>query len=90
MSWKKFFSPTIANVILFLILIAISVLFSKNLTYGYGGWPLYFWPIKSFGVAGFTGFETAPPFLILNFIIDIIFWYLVSCGIVSLYNKFKK
>ncbi len=83
MNWKKFFNPTIANIILFLILITISTLFSKNLTYGYGGWPLHFWPIKSFGVAGFIAFEVAPPFLFLNFMADILFWYLISCGIAA-------
>ncbi|MEK6841110.1 MAG: hypothetical protein AABX45_00760, partial [Nanoarchaeota archaeon] len=87
---KEFLKPTIVNIILFLILIIISTWFSSNLTYGYGGWPLYFWPIKSLGDAGFKIFEVAPPFSILNFIADIVIWYLISCLIIFIYNKIKR
>ena len=87
---KEFLKPTIANIILFLILIIISTWFSSNLTYSYGGWPLYFWPIKSFGSAGFEMSEVAPSFLVLNFIADIVIWYLISCLIIFVYNKIKK
>ena len=90
MNWKKFLNSTIVNIILFLILITISTWLSSNQTYGYGGWPLYFWPIKSYGSVGFQTFEVAPPFLVLNFFVDIIFWYFISCGIITLYHKIRK
>ncbi|MCX6751287.1 MAG: hypothetical protein NT161_00765 [Candidatus Nomurabacteria bacterium] len=89
MNWKNFFGLTTINIILCLILITTSTLFSKNLTEGYGGWPLHFWPIKSYGVAGFRIFETAPPFLVLNFVVDITFWYLFTC-IITIFRIFKK
>ncbi len=87
---KEFLKPTIVKVILFFILIIISTWFSSNLTYGYGGWPLYFWPIKSFVSTGFEMSEVAPPFSVLNFFVDIIFWYLISCLIIFIYNKIKR
>ncbi|MBI5733813.1 MAG: hypothetical protein HY973_02625 [Candidatus Kerfeldbacteria bacterium] len=90
MNWKKFFNPTVGKIILFLILIIISTLFYKDITEGYGGWPLHFWPIKIYGAAGFKTFVNTPPFLILNFMADIVFWYLISCGVIALYNKINK
>jgi len=50
------------------------------------GLPLGFWPIGSFMLLP----GKIPPiveFSWINFIIDIIFWYLISCGIVKLFHR---
>jgi len=95
MNWKEFFKPTIVKVVLFLILMGglnyyiistSDVLDARELF----GSPLGFWPIGSFYVQ--AGGPTPPvvEFSWTNFIIDIVFWYLVSCVLVAVYHKFKK
>ena len=95
MDWKKFLKPTVVKIILFLILmgglncLVIStthILDARILT----GLPLGFYPI-----GGFMLWEDHPPpptveFSWTNFVIDMVFWYLVSCGTVALYHKLRK
>ncbi|MBI2543210.1 MAG: hypothetical protein HYW24_03430 [Candidatus Aenigmarchaeota archaeon] len=75
--------PTVGKIILFLILMAgINYFFIPNyVSHGgvLGGTPLKFWPVG-------TGVE----FLWLNFIIDIVFWYLASATIIWIFNKVKR
>ena len=54
------------------------------------GLPLGFWPIGSFMMV--PGAPTPPTveFSWINFIVDIIFWYLISCGVVALYHKIRR
>ena len=94
MGCKEFFKPTIGKVILFLILMGglnyliISTTYVSDARIVIGS-PLGFWPIGSFYLQS----GDIPPiveFSWVNFIIDIIFWYLISCGIVSLYRIIRK
>ncbi len=94
MGWKTFLRPTIGKVVLFLLLMgglnyliisSTHILDARILV----GIPLGFWPVGSFMAAA----TTSPPsveFSWTNFVIDVIFWYLISCGIVTLYHKIKK
>lgn len=54
------------------------------------GSPFGFWPIGSFFVR--EGFPEPPvvEFSWLYFILDIIFWYLVSCIVFAIINKLRK
>ncbi|MBU1975154.1 MAG: hypothetical protein KKG59_01985 [Nanoarchaeota archaeon] len=95
MSLKEFLKPTLGKVVLFLILmiglnyfhfIISNVLDARILV----GLPLGFWPVGSFYM--FPGAPTPPvvEFSWINFIADIIFWYIVSCIPAALYHKIKK
>ena len=96
MDWKTFFKPTIAKIILFLLLMGGLNYWIISSTYVLDarilvGLPLGFWPIGSFKIWR----PNAPPpptveFSWINFIIDIVFWYLISCGIVALYHEIRK
>ncbi len=57
------------------------------------GLPLGFWPVGSgFYIADTPGtiIPQTPTFSIVYFVIDIVFWYIVSCIIVFSYNKIRK
>ncbi|MEK6875582.1 MAG: hypothetical protein AABX30_02770 [Nanoarchaeota archaeon] len=98
MNLKEFFKPTIKKTVLFLILMiglnyfiisTIVIMDSRELI----GIPLGFWPVGSFNLNFVSDAHPLPPpisFSWINFIIDITFWYIISCGIVVLYSKFKK
>ena len=89
MGWKTFFKPTIVKVAIFLLLmgglnyliISSTRIFDARILVGL---PLGFWPIGGFMVA--PGMPEPPTieFSWVNFIIDIIFWYLISCGVVAM------
>ena len=89
-NFKEFFKPTIANIILFLILIGglnyliISNTFIDDATI-LVGIPLGFYPVGSTYVQYGKPMPTIPNFSVINFIIDIIFWYVISAVIINLY-----
>ncbi|MCX6776804.1 MAG: hypothetical protein NTY73_02440 [Candidatus Micrarchaeota archaeon] len=95
MTWKEFLMPDWRKVILFIIttigvnyyIISTTVILDARILVGL---PLGFWPVGSnFIRAG----EQIPPsvdFSFTNLIIDVIFWYLLSCIIVWTYDKLKK
>ena len=95
MKWKEFLKPTVKKIILFAILmgglnyliISTTVVVDARILVGI---PLGFWPIGSFMR---WPNAPAPPtvgFSLINFIIDIIFWYVLSCLIIWIYDKSKK
>ncbi|MFH1445527.1 MAG: hypothetical protein ABIF08_03545 [Nanoarchaeota archaeon] len=97
MGWKNFFKPTIAKIVLFLILFLVtSVLNNMSLFFAtccdlgtnYG------FPIAFYGYGGgpplLHGQQTPSYFNISILILDILIWYLVSCGIAGLYHKIRK
>jgi len=91
---KEFLMPTFWKIILFLILMVglnCWIIFSTHILDAriLVGLPLPFYPIGSFMI-----WSNMPPppiveFSWINFVIDIIFWYVVSCLIVFIYSKFK-
>lgn len=95
MDWKDFFKPSKGKIILFVILFAVInyvwissmiVLDAKVLM----GLPLPFLPKGSFML---STIDTPPPevnFSVMNFLLDIVFWYLLSVCIVFVANKIRK
>jgi hypothetical protein len=96
MKWKKFLKPTIGKIILFLILMGginaflilnISIQDARILV----GIPLGFYPIGSFYCQPNTACVPPPvEFSWVNFIIDSVVWYLISCITIWIYAKLKK
>jgi hypothetical protein len=95
MGWKNLFKPTITKIIIFLLLMgglnywvisSTRVLDARILV----GLPLGFWPVGSFMGWPNASTPSTVEFSWVNFIIDVVFWYLVSCGVVALYHKIKK
>ena len=94
MEWKEFFKPTIGKVIIFFILMGgLNYLIISSIYVSDAriliGLPLGFWPIGSFYLQS----GDIPPiveFSWVNFIIDIIFWYLIACGIIAFYKIIRK
>jgi len=97
-SWKEFLKPDWRKIVLTCIFISLSFFYVYSPLIAdayeeYRGLPLFYW--KYFVGTGpiITGMKLPEPsteFLYLNLIIDIIFWYLISCIIVWIYDKFKK
>ena len=92
MDWKAFFKPTITKIILFLLLMgglnywiisSTHILDARILV----GIPLGFWPIGSFMARPNSPPPPTVEFSWINFIVDVVFWYLVSCGVITLYQK---
>jgi len=97
MNLKQFVKPNWRNIVLFFILfgigIFVSTFFNKCTINGpFGcydtilGLPLDFyvkrgWPPNEMGKITFS---------IMNLIVDVIFWYLLSCLIIWIYNEAKK
>ena len=90
MPWYDFLRPTMGKIVLFVILMgalnyyAISSGYRPDIRY-LAGWPLGFWPI------GFAFIRNPPPinFSPVNFIIDILFWYVFSASIIALTSGTK-
>jgi hypothetical protein len=96
MDLKEFFKPTLVKIIIFIILMAglnywiisnTHVMDARILV----GAPLGFYPIGSFMIWD----STAPPppsveFSYVNLIIDLIFWYIISCLLVAWYKSTEK
>ena len=96
MGLKEFFKPTKGKIILFIILMGF-----LNFIWIFGqgcsdcrmlvGLPLSFYPVGSG-----TFFDARDPvpevvsFSIVNFILNIVFWYLLACLIVLIYRKIRK
>lgn len=88
MPLKSFLKPAAGKIILFLLLMgglnyyAISAGLRPDIRY-LAGWPLGFWPI------GFAFIRNPPPvnFSLPNFVIDAVFWYIVSAAVMSMFGK---
>lgn len=94
MDFKEFLKPTAEKIISFLVSMGGLNYFWIS---GSGvsdataliGLPLGFWPIGSFRATYNSQLPPRIEFSSLNFSIDAIFWYLMSCLIISAYYKFK-
>jgi len=95
MDWKDFFKPTIGKIILLIVLFFLSTIIWDWITPVMSGgssdigFPFSFLSFVQWYRGG------GPPvsrtiFSLPLLIVDIIIWYLVSCGIVALYKKYKK
>ena len=93
MAFKDFIKPSVWKIIIFIVLMGginyylISTMFILDARILVGV-PLGFYPIGSFFL--YSG-QTPPvvEFSYLNFIIDLIFWYLISCLIIFTYTKIR-
>jgi hypothetical protein len=89
MNWKEFLKPTIAKIILLIIFMIISVLFlgtTRMDAPSNWGWPF---PVYVSG-CNFFGGGCVNEFVWFDLILDIIFWYVISCIIVIAYHVNKK
>jgi hypothetical protein len=87
MHWKSFFKPTISKVILFIILLTLVVvlaIFPGGEWQGYG-FPLYY--LEHYYGLTPTGDYSSWDWHYLNLVIDLIVWYVVSCGILTLFKR---
>ncbi len=97
MKWKQFLKPDWRKIVIFVVLSVIFLyLFNNAVTIG----ELYY-PVKGFPVPYYYSrsggmlssgvlVDYIPSFNLLNFILNITFWYLISCLIVWVYDKVKK
>lgn len=94
MDWKKFLQPDLKKIILFIALFIIGTLFWPKplaLDVNYFGGPLVFASVGTLPCPPGTPYPCHMPIInYFNLIIDIIFWYLIACGIIFAYNKYKK
>ncbi|PIV69245.1 MAG: hypothetical protein COY38_03315 [Candidatus Aenigmarchaeota archaeon CG_4_10_14_0_8_um_filter_37_24] len=99
MKWKKFFNPKI--IFLFLVLFLLSSLipsFRNYIIFEGGlripnelGFPLIFYELYLCPPWVLCATVVIPPkFLIFNFIVDVVFWYLIACLIFWVYKKVKR
>jgi len=87
MTLKQFLKPDWRKIITFVILFVVSLYYTyyeacPELCYPTRGLPL---PIQG---AGYT--KAISNLLIIFLMIDLIFWYFISCLIVWIYDKVKK
>lgn len=92
---KQFFGPTwksaiIKIVIGFLLFVVFTIIYENTkqyvADYNAGGWPLIYSSTGGLGENG-TVSHSYNPFAL---IFDIVFWYVLLCLIVFVYNKVKK
>lgn len=106
MNWKDFFKPTKMKIIVSIALVAIIILISFNLSQMGGGNKefrnILSIPLSSIeyvktycGISPYVECTPGISFVVdyyklTAFIIDILFWYLISCTIIYTYKKVKK
>jgi len=92
----KFFKPNWVKVILFVSLASLFLSLRYNFSMGHGllftlqGWPL---PIHNPDFPDELRADLPKSSLIwpkIYLVVDLIFWYLISCLMVWIYGKFKK
>ncbi|MEK6841272.1 MAG: hypothetical protein AABW57_00640 [Nanoarchaeota archaeon] len=95
MKIKEFLKPTLGKIILFILLMGVINYFLISTTVVLDarilvGLPFGFYPIGGFMI--WPGGPSPPvvEFSYLNFIIDLIFWYLISCLIIAWYKSSKR
>ena len=92
MNFKEFLKPTIAKILLFIILMGglnYYVISTTHILDGMAliGYPSGFWPTGSVYLKSAESVPAPLGFSCINFIIDLLFWYLISCLIILAYNK---
>ena len=89
MNLNEFIKPTIGKIILTITLFIVITYLFQYLIITYDatliGFPSAFYTSS----CGFKGTENCESFKIINFILDIAFWYLISCILISLIKKVK-
>lgn len=88
MKFKDFIKPTTAKIIITLILIIITYMVAYPFTICipgpcFNGVPLGFYHPSGGGV----DFSYGMKINYWNLLIDLLFWYLVACAIIFMYNK---
>lgn len=91
MTWKDFFKPTIATLIVFLIFFFIfSYLFMEYQTILPDAIPEFGGPFGFYSKTDYSyGVKLEKPVFnikVLSFLIDVFIWYFVSCTLVFLYK----
>ena len=94
MKAKNFFKPSIAKIIIFVILMAVTSIPSNILISGADIGINHGFPLNFYGYGGGPALQSGQPvpsyFYALNLIIDLRIWYIVSCAIIECCNKKKK
>ena len=100
MNWKKVLKTERRVIVVFIILFFVTSLIPLPYLYSSlfrglrGGLPLYYFTYyEGEGIIRLPDADLLIPsdeFLYLNFIIDIIFWYIISISIILIYNRVKK
>jgi hypothetical protein len=104
MSWKQFLKPDWRKIIITIIILFLTIFYNTRTeilpqpkTRYYQGFPFEWWIYEAGGtVIGYLIFNIPVELLysgriiLTGFIADIIFWYLLSCLIVWIYDKVKK
>jgi hypothetical protein len=86
MSIKQFLKPDVRKIIVFLILLIISFFIKSGIALGELYWRVIGFPLPIL-------VQTDGLFWSLSYqgiIIDLIFWYIITCLIIWIYEKFKK
>ena len=92
---KEFFIPSIFKIILFFVLLIISFIPHNGVSNSYGcystyaGLPLNFYSsLNGFECVGFPP-EEHTNYYYLFLIINVVFWYLISCLAILIINKIR-
>jgi hypothetical protein len=98
MNWKEFLKPSWIKIVLLLIFLVLSFFktdypFSSDSPSFSHGFPLYYLT-EGYDWWSYPEWQTSPrkirDILYFNLFIDLIFWYLLSCLIIWVYDKVKK
>lgn len=91
MNWKEFLKPDFKKIIIFAIIIILLFLLSITIyrSYPSTGYPLPIQKVVSLGEPGRPVMLTAE-YDYINILINLVIWYLISCVIIFIYNKYKK
>ncbi|MCX6815981.1 MAG: hypothetical protein NT120_03970 [Candidatus Aenigmarchaeota archaeon] len=95
MNWMDFLKPTKGKIILFLVLVFVLNYFIISFVpvaqtgLVLAGIPLGFWLVGGSGL-GNLKLDASVNFSPTNFVVDLIFWYFVSCVIAEMYQKIRK
>ena len=97
MKWKQFLKPSWKKIIIFIIFSIVFLMFSRrNLLPGGElineavGFPLPFKLLYTEAPIAGQYVSLMKLLFAAFFVIDVIFWYLISCLIVWIYDRFKK
>lgn len=93
MNLKGFLKPTKGKTVVFVVLAILSLFMPSVWGDLYAGFPLgYISPLARCMFAPFTPDVTCPQpeFNCINFIIDLIIWYLLAAVIVFVFQRFRK
>jgi len=101
MNWKEFLKPEWGKIVIFVILMAVTYFYESNWwilgpDVHFHGLPLPYYQctteyLPHTPVDTYCNFKVGPDaFPYIWLVIDVIFWYFISCLIVWIYDKVKK